>query len=218
MGAEEQVRPATFEYRGVRLPYLNHPYNKASLNERSVEVPIAARYVYSARLSDANASILEVGNVLGHYLTGPRWAVLDAREKGKHIINADIMTWQTEERYDLITSVSTLEHVGFGKYASYAETVTPGQIVERLIDLLVDGGSLLATVPIGFNPRWDRALKERWLGLDCVGYSCRVNEANEWCECDAATAHGREYDTPYRWANAVAIIEYGPLKELLWQN
>ena len=39
--------------------------------------------------------------------------VLDKYEKGNNVINDDVVSFSTEVKYDLIVSVSTLEHVGW---------------------------------------------------------------------------------------------------------
>ena len=52
-------------------------------------------------------NILEVGNVLSHH------DMLDKYEMAKGVTNADVVHSTSEKKYDLIISISTLEHVGW---------------------------------------------------------------------------------------------------------
>jgi len=76
-------------------------------NERCVEVPLAKSIVDKEK-----GRILEMGNVLPHYYKNARWDVLDKFEKGKNILNADIASFKPKNKYNLILSISTFEHIG----------------------------------------------------------------------------------------------------------
>ena len=53
-----------FEFLGNLYKYSTHEYNETWKNERTVEVPIIWEYVKEYK----GKNILEVGNVLSHYL------------------------------------------------------------------------------------------------------------------------------------------------------
>ena len=57
-------------------------------------------------------NIFEVGSVLSHYFP-INHDVLDKYEKGHGVINQDVVDFKPHNKYDLIVSISTLEHVGF---------------------------------------------------------------------------------------------------------
>src|SRR3989344_2625515 len=99
----------TFPYRGRQWRYFFHPYNRTYSNERCVEIAIACSII----TQEANKRILEVGNVLSHYAKCD-WDILDKFETGDRIINQDAADWQPQGKYDLIISISTLEHIGWG--------------------------------------------------------------------------------------------------------
>src|SRR4030042_260073 len=97
----------TFVFRGLTHDYFYHLYNYTHLNERAIEIPIFLKIIKEHR----GKRILEVGNVLSHYVSYQH-DILDKYEKGKNIINKDVVDFHPKEKYDLILSISTLEHVG----------------------------------------------------------------------------------------------------------
>jgi len=57
-------------------------------------------------------NILEIGNVLSRHIKLEH-DILDKYETAKGVINEDIVDFKSEKKYDLIISISTLEHVGW---------------------------------------------------------------------------------------------------------
>lgn len=145
--------PRTFAFASRRYPYLLHPHNLTWSNERAVEVPIVRDLVsrYEGR------RVLEVGNVLAHYFP-VRHDVVDKYERGPRVQNLDVLDFRSEQTYDLIVSISTLEHVGWDEQPRDPEKVI--RAVRHLGDQLSPGGRMVATVPLGYNPHLDRLLAE----------------------------------------------------------
>lgn len=195
----------TFTFNGHEYEYLEHSYNHTSDNMRTAEIPIARAAIEKTLSRKPRAAILEVGNVLSHYDRAP-WLVLDAREKGHGIVNADVMTWEPPQKYDLIVSVSTLEHVGFGEYANLtAGPVAPLVLVERLRSWLTPYGYAVVTIPIGYNPAWDAALRYTFSGTSL--YFMRRTISNEWEQCDVDAAFAAlEREDKNRWGDAFAVL------------
>lgn len=190
----------TFQWNGQDLDYFDHPYNHTALNSRRVEVPIARWFLAHA---PKNARILEVGNVLAHYQK-VRWPVVDLREPGA--INADIMAWSPPQPIDRLISISTLEHVGFGKYALGPRPSYPRAAWDRLRSFLAPGGQLLATVPLGYNPALDDLLREASLTLTSCWYMRQIG-SNEWSECTAEEAFAElPRACAGRWPGGMAIL------------
>lgn len=102
------VRDKTFRFDGREYEYPFHPYNRTWKNERSVEIPI----VRAILLRHHGARILEVGNVLAHYFP-IQHDVIDKYEVLPGVINQDILAFVPAEKYDLILSISRLEHIGW---------------------------------------------------------------------------------------------------------
>lgn len=136
-------RFGSFRFNGKELPYFCSVYNQAWMNERCVEVPLTLEYI------KPGMRVLEVGRVLDHYRPFPHDCV-DKVEKGA--INIDIVDFNPPHRYDVIVSISTLEHVGWD--VAYNETRDPRKIylaIEKLKSLLAPGGKLVVTLPIDYN-------------------------------------------------------------------
>ena len=101
-------RPSSFTFRGRPYRYFWHPYNSTWRNERAIEIPIARRFVAGIPPD----KVLEIGNVLSHY--GPvAHEVVDKYEQTVGVRNEDVCDFRSNKKYELILSISTLEHVGW---------------------------------------------------------------------------------------------------------
>lgn len=137
----------TFELAGKSFEYAVSDYNSTRVSERAVEVPVGLALLDQGRNS-RSTSVLEVGAVLPHYRAG--WpadghTVIDLHEEYPGVINADVLTWEPPHQFDLIISISTLDHL---------------HDLEKLIDALrrlrrwlEPGGLLFVTLPFG-QPSW----------------------------------------------------------------
>jgi SAM-dependent methyltransferase len=190
-----------FTFAGSDYPYFNHRFNWTWTNERAVEIPIILRCIEQSR----GKRILEVGNVLSHYLPVAH-DVVDKYEKAEGVINQDIAGFKAEHPYDLIVSISTLEHVGWDEQPREAEK--PIRALENLIGCLGQGGLLVATMPIGYNPELDRLLGEGRLSFSVVRHLKRVSRANDWAEAQWEEVRGVRYNKPFPAANAIAVGFY----------
>lgn len=171
-----------------------HPHNKSWLTERCVEIPIALSYV--------KGRCLEVGNVLNRYAPFGAYKpfkhdVLDKYEIGKNILNKDIVDFNPGPIYDSIISVSTIEHVGFDE--TPREPKKALRALEHMKSMLRPNGIMILTVPIGYNIYLDSHLPE--FGAKYL----RRTGISEWREITDIV--GIKYDTPYKCANGLAIIE-----------
>src|SRR4030095_16178990 len=107
----------TFELSGRCFAYQVSDYNSTTICERAVEVPVGLALL--AQATDGECSVpygtsLEVGAVLPHYRAG--WpvdghTVIDLHEEYPGVINADVLTWEPLHQFDLIISISTLDHL-----------------------------------------------------------------------------------------------------------
>jgi hypothetical protein len=191
-------RRGTFEAMGESYEYFYHSYNWTWDNERAVEVPVAWRAVRR----HPPERILEVGNVLSHYFR-VRHDVVDKYERGRGVINEDVVDYRPAKRYDLVVSISTLEHVGWDE-----EPKDPGKVlvaVERLRSLLAPGGRLVATIPLGYNPGLDRLLEEGRLAFGRQSCLKRVSAGCDWREVPWAEVRGARYNDPYPAASGLVI-------------
>jgi SAM-dependent methyltransferase len=170
--------------------------------ERCVEVPVGRFYLDRFR----DRRILEIGNVLSHYFP-KRHAVLDKFEKGEGIINEDIVHFTPADRYDLVLSISTFEHIGFDDESSMPSDEKIRAALTACRKLLAPDGTLVITVPIGYNPHLDRLIREGTLGASHEVYFVR-EEFSAWRSADQAAALRRQYKRPFPYANAILVAEF----------
>lgn len=151
---------ATFSYKACFLPYFIHKYNATYANERMVEIPI---FLYEMKQEAPNACILEIGNVLSHY-TFTQHEVLDMSPAECADITCDVVDFKPTGYYDLIISISTLEHVGFDE--GEHKKKQPGKIQTVLTKLKSMSNRILWSFTLGFNPGLDEAWKTGCLLAD----------------------------------------------------
>lgn len=191
----------TFAFDGQELGYFRHPYNRAGLNMRTVEVPIALEFLRGHE----GDRILEFGNVLVHYYEQVWWPVLDIRERGA--INEDVMRWEPGELFDRIVSISTLEHVGHGRFAHLTTPgTTPARVIERMRGWLAPGGEALYTVPLRYNAALDQELAAGELPVERALFMRLVDARNRWEQCDMAEALAATKPAGYRWPAGMAAL------------
>jgi SAM-dependent methyltransferase len=165
----------TFYFQGQMYKYFFHWYNHTWKNERCIEIPIVLRKYYEAKVKGKR--ILEVGNVLSHYIPCNH-DIVDKYEKLLGVINQDIVDFRPQKKYDLILSISTLEHVGWDE-----EKKNPNKILQALDNmkaLLADRGEMIVTLPLGYNPHVDRLLAMGEIKFDHLFYFKRVS--GKWIE------------------------------------
>ena len=189
----------TFTLGGASYRYLLHNYNRTYWNERAVEVPIVLRVVERER-----GAILEIGNVLGHY-GHTSHDVLDKYESGPGVINADVADWSPGRRYDLIVSISTLEHIGWDEERDAGKVA---RVIERIRTWLAPRGLAVVTWPLGYNPSIDALIDTRTFAA--IGFLARVSADNRWAESDRDGIRGAAYGSPFPLGNAIAVATLRP--------
>jgi hypothetical protein len=191
------VADTCFTLDGRDYHYVWHEHAHTWRSERAVEVPIAL-----AELATAEpARTFEVGNVLSNFKRTSH-LVIDKYEQAPGVLNEDAATFSGGP-YDLIVSVSTLEHVGYDEEPR--EPDKAARAVRNLLGLLAPGGTMLATIPIGHNRDLDDALIGGALG-GSVSYLKRVKWLKwEQVEPDQAKVM---YGWPWPGANVVAIARW----------
>jgi len=190
------LRPVRFRLGGSEYTALHHRHLFTWLNERAVEVPVFAGLV----ASEEPGSVLEVGNVLSHYGFAGH-DVVDKYEHAPGVLNADAADLELDRRYQLIVSVSTLEHLGLDERP--LEPDKPKRALGRLRSLLAPGGRLVFSVPVGYNPHLDRYLRSEEAGLADCGALRR--DGRHWRETDCSQAWDIPYDRLLYRAGAVVI-------------
>lgn len=178
-----------FIFQNKKYPYFYHLYNCTCLNERAIEIPIVWELIKNCQ----GKSILEVGNVLAHYFSF-RHDIIDKYEKFDGVINQDIVDFKPNKNYDLIVSISTLEHVERFQLA-----------IQNLKDHLKPGGKIIATLCLGYNSEIDKFAGENMTGFQRQYFMKRVSDNNEWQEVNYDEVRGIKYDYPGWTARGLLI-------------
>jgi hypothetical protein len=201
------VRREPFLFDGESYGYLLHHYNTTWRNERTVELPLATRVIERNR----GARLLEVGNVLHNYLgdshLSPEREIIDKYELAPGVRNIDVMDHRPEQPYDLIVSISTIEHVGWDEDPQ--DPAKAPRAIEKLHSWLAPGGELLVTMPLGHHPELDRRLLDGPPMFERLRFLRRLNAGNRWVEAEAEEVRGTRYASPFPFANAIAVGQSG---------
>jgi len=208
IGLATVTRPgASFTLNGERLRYLRHWHATTFLNERTIELPVVAAELRRARPE----RLLEIGNVLNYYLSYPH-VVVDKYEVTPGVLNEDVVEFCSAESFDMIVSISTIEHVGWDETPKDPDKTI--RAVGHLRSLLSPAGRLVCTMPLGYNLHLDAHLASGRLPFDEVRYLKRVSARNEWQEVRAEDVRGAAYGHPYMHANVVAVgFASGPCRD-----
>ena len=173
--------------------YFSHPY------ERTVELPIAFEFIKTGR------NVLEVGNVLHHYPIQPiDRDIVDKYEKESGVINIDILEFKPNRKYDRIVSISTIEHIGYDELGT-PDSDKPMKAINHMKTLLAENGSMLVTMPVGYNPAIDKMVFAESTPFDEQYFLKRVSKDNRWEQVSPAVARECRIDKPYRCANAITV-------------
>ena len=192
-------RKKKFSFNGEELNYFYHRYNNTWVNERVVETPIAMSFVKKYK----GKRILEIGNVLNHYFHFPH-DVVDKYEVALDVINEDVIDFKPQQKYDLIISVSTMEHVGWDETPRQPEKFL--KTFENLFkNCLVFEGQIVVTLPIGYNAFFDELLKKEKISFFREYFLKRISRNNSWQEINREEALRIKYGSPFPNANAIIV-------------
>lgn len=193
--------PYYFFYNNKEYKQFWKNYNATWLNERTVEIPIIMETVRAY----CGKRILEIGNVLHNYFPVTH-DVLDKYDNSFGVIRLDAVDFNPNEKYDLIVSISTFEHIGFDEVPQDFQKTTKA-INNVKMNCLNNNGKLIITFPLGHNSYLDDMVKHNETGLDSIRFLKRVNKKNQWVEIDLDEAQYAQYNFPFPFANVVAIGE-----------
>jgi hypothetical protein len=191
-----------FNFDGQAYDYFFHPYGATLRGERIVEVPI----VLEELRARAAQRVLEVGNVLSHYVAC-RHDIVDKYERAPGVLNEDILDYRPAHRYDFILSISTVEHIGWNEYEREPEKAV--QALAHMRTLLAPGGRMLVTLPWGTNPSLDRHIETPGCLFEELRFMKRVSRRNTWRQTTRASLAGARYGDPYPFGNVLVIGSVG---------
>jgi hypothetical protein len=190
----------TFKMNGHNYTYFNHKYNTTWNNERAVEIPIICKFVSENNYDN----FLEIGNVLSHYFNIDH-DIVDKYEKAQGVLNEDVVEFQTRKKYELIVSISTLEHVGWDENPGDDEKIL--HALTNLKKSLVSGGKLIVTLPLGYNKILDKYLETGKIKFTEKYFLKRTSRTNKWTEIKT-DFYESKFNFPFPMANIVFIGIY----------
>lgn len=232
------IRPHTgrFTFNKQQLTYVDLEGSLES--ERTVEVPVADAFIDT----QAEGRWLEVGNTLRQYQSAMHSTsqsfrervIIDKFENAPGVQNIDLFDYKTKQQFQVILSISTVEHIGQGvdPQAAYGEKNTkrdreaPLVAIRTIYELLDEGGRALITVPYGklldggwyiqFSFDYLSLLWKRY-GIPREAIQCSAlhrmyslvaaGTFPQWREESLSKVALCEYNYPHNFANAVAVLE-----------
>jgi hypothetical protein len=188
-------------------------------SERVVEIPI----ILSALENNKEKRILEFGNVLEQFIP-INWDVLDKYSNGSRVIHKDIVDFNPKEKYDLIVSISTLEHVGFneevediGHKFDIIDHCKIRLTLEHIKEnCLKPKGKMIFTMPVGYNKYMDRNLLYDNLDFDNLYFMRRITGDNKWIQIkfEDFSFFDKTYGYPFNNANYICVGVYDNTKNI----
>jgi hypothetical protein len=192
----------TFSFNGKKYFYLYKMKNFTWMTERTIEVPLVLPYLQEAYAN--NKKVLEIGEVIRQFSEFKTHDIVDKYEYKKGVINIDVVDFKPKQKYDLVVSISTIEHVGWDA----PEEPDPEKIPQtlRLVkEWLASGGRAVITMPIGYNSELDKRLQSGVLPFSKEYFFTRISKGNQWREATREEALAKKYGTPFHAANAIIM-------------
>jgi len=187
----------TFVFNEKKLRYFI-PWVRAPRDERVIELPIILDILGRHKKS----AILEIGNVMNNYYPFVH-DVVDKYEKAEGVINEDIVDYNPPGKYDIIFSISTLEHVGCDEPEKDPAKIM--KALSKIKDLLNGGGSAVFTLPIGWNKYFDGKLLAGEIEFSSETFLKRISSDDQWIQINKSEAGSIRYNEPYPYANGIFV-------------
>lgn len=144
----------------------SHPETQEFLNQFPLDNDVRQVVRTLDTLTEKKKSVLVIGcleepiaNVLadlGHSVTGVDLRPYNRGDeyrgpdepRYRHVVG-NFLDVAFTEKFDLIISVSVIEHAGLGYYKDEVDPIADTKIMRKAYSLLADGGKMVITVPIG---------------------------------------------------------------------
>jgi SAM-dependent methyltransferase len=141
---------------------------------------------------------------LSHYFPANH-EIVDKYEKGDGIVNEDIVDFRPGKKYDLIISISTLEHIGWDEEIKEPEKIP--RALAHMQELLAPGGTLAVSMPLGYNPHLDELLESGDFPLGKRFYFKKTSRLI-WLEASWEEVCGAKWDEPFEGANGLVFATW----------
>jgi len=170
--------------------------------KRKVEIAIATWFLHN---QDKGAKVLEVGNVLRNYGFTECRDILDKYDSSPGVINQDVVDFLPKEKYDAIISISTLEHVGWDEAVRDSGKI-PRAIKNLKENCMLPLGTLLVTLPLGYNTYFDEYIKNGGDIFTEKYFLKRISADNKWKQVEYSEVVCSKFGEPFNNAMFVGIV------------
>ena len=195
-------------YLNTKMPKLyNKEFNYFDSNkfltsrrtERRIEVGLGHSILSWA--NNLGYTVVEFGNVLTKFTSNANHDVVDIIDGP---IKKDFEFFKIDKKYDLLISISSLEHMGkdIFKEEGVEKTI---RVMNHIIEI---SDRCLVTVPLKWNLEFDKLLYDNKTPFQWTVMKRTSNITWEETTLSEARYSSREYNAPYKWANDVAIGHY----------
>lgn len=185
-----------FLFQNKKYNYFYHEYNQTYKKERIIEIPIVLDYIKQYE----GQKILEVGNVLSNYIDCSH-DIIDKYDSAKHVIHQDIVDYKPRDKYSLIVSISTIEHIGVEDIPSDPKKVITA--IDNMKKMLDINGKIVVTIPMGQNKFLDAYLYRNIIKWNEI-YAFKRISRERWIEVSWDDIESN-YDHPYGNANELFV-------------
>lgn len=198
-------------------------------SERVVEVPL----ILSSIPKDKPLKILDIGcrysilaiqlASIGHKVDGIDINSYHLKHPNFNFKKQDIIkSGFKDNTFDIIISLSTLEHIGLGRYGDQLDHGADTKVVKEVSRILSSDGRFLLTVPFGIKgvtpwyrvydfPSIEKLLKDNGLKVDEIRF---YKEQNKGCWMPTTQDEASRIDSS-SYAKAVAFIDATKTTKLL---
>ncbi len=193
---------------------------KVIVSEQIIEYPLVSK-----NLREKDRTILDFGafeSILPLQLSalGYKVCVLDQRQypfnhPNLKVLCSDLFSdgLKITEKFDVVISISTIEHLGLGCYGDLAVEDADARGVEILWGLVKKGGRLMASVPAGkpaiqrgYRVYNEKRLKEVFPNISSTYWFAKDGREGTWHEVKPEDINDLIYTEPYAQMPCEAIV------------
>lgn len=100
---------------------------------------------------------------LGYQVVGVDLREYPFNHPNLRFTRCNLLEFEDDAGFDLITTISVLEHIGLGAYGEGSDSADLARVLGKLAELLKSDGTLIVTVPVG-TPNVDSFLRSFGVG------------------------------------------------------
>ncbi|NJS10897.1 MAG: hypothetical protein HC789_11265, partial [Microcoleus sp. CSU_2_2] len=226
----------TFSLNEKKLYYNRIRYNNPTERTVEVPIgfDFLANLDKKDRILEVGNVLAYYENALSEHTGILRRKIVDKFENELGVDNEDLMNLPSEEKFDAVVCISTAEHIGqeeepcgtYGEHIENRDLEAPLKAIAKIYDLLDVDGKALITVPFGtltdggwyiqFSGQYLSQLKKYGIPKEAIATNfLKQLDRNPiwdkaqmlWAEVDGLEVSDAEYNYPFPYSNAIAVIE-----------